>query len=114
MTDKTTAASEPCQAVGAPVEQPVRQRADGGPAFPLSSPAAEWKTQRIDDAGSVIHAHWEAAAGIGGMSLRDYFASRALVGLLAQSMGSALCSDPRMAAEYAYSVADAMLAVRAA
>lgn len=49
-----------------------------------------------------------------GMSLRDYFAAKAMNGLLAQSMGTALGSDPKFAADYAYAVADAMLKARAA
>jgi hypothetical protein len=47
-----------------------------------------------------------------GMTLRDYFASDAMNGLLAQSMGTALSSPPKDAAAYAYAVADAMLAER--
>jgi hypothetical protein len=35
-------------------------------------------------------------------------------GLLAQSMGTALGSDPKFAAEYAYAMADAMLKARQA
>lgn len=47
-----------------------------------------------------------------GMTLRDYFAAKALQGLLAQSMGTALGSDPKLAAEYAYAAADEMLKAR--
>lgn len=49
-----------------------------------------------------------------GLSLRDYFAAKAMQGLIAQSMGTALGSDPKIAAEYAYATADAMLAARTA
>ena len=49
-----------------------------------------------------------------GMSMRDYFAAAALTGLLAQSQGSATVSDPAIGAKYAYTLADAMLAARAA
>ncbi len=66
---------------------------DGDPAFPQKDPLT-----------SDCH----------GMSLRDYFAAKAMNGLLAQSMGTALGSDPQIAAEYAYAAADAMLKARAA
>ena len=49
-----------------------------------------------------------------GMTLRDYFAAKAMQGLLAQSCGTALGSDPKFAAEYAYATADAMLKAREA
>lgn len=48
----------------------------------------------------------------GGMSLRDYFAGLAMQGLVAQSMGSASSSPADIGAEYAYAMADAMLAER--
>ena len=66
---------------------------DGDPAFPQKEPLT-----------SDCH----------GMSLRDYFAAKAMNGLLAQSMGTALGSEPKHAAEYAYAMADAMLKARAA
>ena len=49
-----------------------------------------------------------------GMTLRDYFAAKAMQGLLAQSCGTALGNDPKFAAEYAYATADAMLKARQA
>jgi len=61
----------------------------GGPAFPS-----------YGSMGEVAHE---------GMTLRDYFAAKAMQGLFAQSMGTALGSDPKYAAEYAYATADAML-----
>jgi hypothetical protein len=48
----------------------------------------------------------------GGMTLRDYFAAKAMQGLLAQSNGSALLSTPKIGAGFAYQIADAMLAER--
>ena len=68
----------------------------GGPAFPFLSDA---------DAGE---------PGELGMTLRDYFAAKAMQGLLAQSCGTALGNDPKFAAEYAYATADAMLKARQA
>lgn len=49
-----------------------------------------------------------------GMTLRDYFAAKALQGLLAQSGGSAFRSDRDDGAKYAYEMADAMLKAREA
>ena len=67
----------------------------GGPAFPLQSIGPEF------------------APGYAGMTLRDYFAAKAMQGLLAQSCGTAMDSDSRSGAQYAYQMADAMLAARA-
>ena len=64
----------------------------GGPAFPN-----DWRDNEI---------------GSTGMTLRDYFAAKAMQGLLAQSLGTALGSDPKSAAIYAYAMADAMLKAR--
>ena len=47
-----------------------------------------------------------------GMTLRDYFAAKAMQGLIAQSAGTALGSRVEVAAEYAYAAADAMLKAR--
>jgi hypothetical protein len=44
------------------------------------------------------------------MTLRDYFAGQALVGILAHSGG--FSSSPEDIAEYAYKQADAMISVR--
>ncbi len=67
---------------------------NGGPAFPLQSIGPEF------------------APGYAGMSLRDYFAAKAMQGLLAQSCGTAFGRDSIQSAQYAYAMADAMLAVR--
>ena len=67
---------------------------DGGPAFPLQSIGPDF------------------APGYAGMSLRDYFAAKAMQGLLAQSCGTALGSDLIHGAQYAYQMADAMLKAR--
>lgn len=60
---------------------------NGGPAFPVPS---EWEK------------HWD------GMTLRDYFAAKALVGLLAIGIPDEV--EPY--AEQAYAFADAMLRTR--
>jgi hypothetical protein len=62
----------------------------GGPAFPI---------------------HWENHNE--GMTLRDYFAAKAMQGNLA-SMVEGQEFDPSMGAEWAYKVADAMLKAREA
>jgi len=70
---------------------------DGGPAFPAE---IEWQNQY----GSGIEKHQ-------GMTLRDYFAGQALVGLLAQPP-----AEPEFGAHYfamsSYLTADAMLTAR--
>lgn len=68
----------------------------GGTAFPT--------TQYANGISPTGHAH--------GMTLRDYFAAKAMQGLLAQSQGTALGSRVEAAAEYAYAMADAMLEER--
>lgn len=62
---------------------------DGGSAFPFA-------------------AEYGHPAACGGMSLRDYFAAKALAGLLAHASGE----DPNKAPAMAYKLADAMLAER--
>lgn len=47
-----------------------------------------------------------------GVSIRDYFAAKALQGLLAQSGGNAMGSDLGLGAVWAYQMADAMLEAR--
>ena len=54
----------------------------------------------------------KATLSPGEVDLRDYFAAKAMQGLLAQSRGTALGSDPIHGAQYAYQQADAMLAAR--
>ena len=62
----------------------------GGPAFPVKA----------------------APDNYFGMTLRDYFAAKAMQGLLAQSCGTAFGSDLIHGAQYAYRMADAMLEAR--
>ena len=61
---------------------------EGGPAFPVTDDAARFP----------------------GMNLRDYFAAKAMQGVLAQSIGLAMGQDPIHIANYAYAMADAMIA----
>ena len=67
------------------------------PAFPL---------HELDkSANHIVAQHF-------GLTVCDYFAAKAMQGLLAQSMGTALGSPVEEAAAYAYAMADAMLAER--
>lgn len=84
---------------------------NGGPAFPL--PGERW------DEGEKVARSWDAP----GMSLRDYFAAKALQGLLANpnvvvadsNCGWSLCNtDHSGLAKEALAQADAMLAAREA
>ena len=74
---------------------------DGGPAFPVST--SNTYTGHQDGPNT-----WQFP----GATLRDYFAAKAMQGLLAQSCGTALGSDPIHGAQYAYQMADAMLEAR--
>lgn len=78
---------------------------DGGPAFP-TGPTDNWTARGPD--GGVGHLSDYGWEGQPGMSLRDYFAAKAMAALLTiPSCGS--CEE---AARYAYRAADAMLAAR--
>ena len=74
----------------------MSDRNDGGPAFPET---------RWDD-------HTRQEIQWMGMSLRDYFAAKAMEGLLAQSLGTAFSSQLDSGASFAYEMADAMLKER--
>jgi predicted RNA polymerase sigma factor len=60
----------------------------GGPAFPESGPRGQ-------------------AVGGEGMTLRDYFAAKAMQGILFEGL------EPEQTAKHAYDMADAMLKARA-
>ncbi|MBS0328250.1 MAG: hypothetical protein JSR30_00225 [Proteobacteria bacterium] len=73
---------------------------DGGPAFPVAD---------------TVHPSGQIQYGFNGMSLRDWFASQALMGMCIQRPQD---DDPdvwnhRMLANSAYAMADAMLSARA-
>jgi hypothetical protein len=72
----------------------------GGPAFPHT---VEYKG--ADCGGVVPH---------GGMTLRDYFASKAMQGILTATLTPNTVWSQDEAAETAYNVADAMLKARQA
>ena len=78
----------------------MSERDDGGPAFPVLR-------QHAFDR--------EITGSAGGMSLRDYFAGQALVGLLAECAHPAAVGSWSQTTELsakAYEYADAMLATR--
>jgi hypothetical protein len=94
---------------GAPLDGGVRPRADGGAAFPVLPPCD------MEGASAQGYPYPEA-----GMTLRDYFAAKAMQSVLrdpyfsekADTMGHSEFADE--VAEAAYTVADAMLRFRAA
>jgi hypothetical protein len=72
----------------------------GGPAFPTTV-----RTYYSEDTGSTWSEHIDP-----GMTLRDYFAAKAIVGIIAHPEGPAGLWDK--CALQAYEVADAMLKAR--
>lgn len=88
-------------AVAGPVEPAVMQRATGGAAFPVLPPQ--------DTAAGVATGYPFPEAG---MTLRDYFAAKALQGICAAPEHLDRIGSFKNAAETAYELADAMLAAR--
>lgn len=91
---------------------------DGGPAFPMQEPQsihsyAMAAAAGIDDVDARDRAYIAArAAAVGGMTLRDYFAAKAVEGLSANS--SLADRSIQWVADTAYAQADAMLTARGA
>jgi hypothetical protein len=82
---------------------------NGGPAFPVDRNAAHLialAQSRKDDEQDYIRVSQEAACG---MSLRDYFAAKAMQGLLSADMSDKKNAD---VARWSYAMADAMLITR--
>ena len=81
---------------------------DGGPAFP------EVISEQRGSGGE----YWTDTHSEGGMSLRDYFAAKALQGALVNAQLGGLPTDPsvsaivRELANSCYSIADAMIKAR--
>ena len=71
---------------------------DGGPAYPNTVSALEWK--------------FGDPKAFAGMSLRDYFAGMAMQGMLAHDDSPPNEADARLWANVAYTIADAMIAER--
>ena len=68
----------------------------GGPAFPIPLNPGQ---------------SWQAMAPCDGMTLRDYFAAKAMQGLVVDGVGSLMDEE---LADWAYRLADAMLKAREA
>ena len=68
----------------------------GGPAFPIPLNPGQ---------------SWQAMAPCDGMTLRDYFAAKAMQGLVVDGVGSIMDEE---LADWAYRLADAMLKLREA
>jgi hypothetical protein len=75
----------------------------GGPAFPTFEMVTVYSESKQQ--------HVEQPYALSGMSLRDYFAAKALAGCMAQSATSP--HTPDTWARVCYQMADAMLAERA-
>lgn len=92
-------------------------RNDGGPAFPLP----EGQVLHNSEHG-FVEAEDHARYHESGMSLRDYFAAKAMQGYLANawqaetldSLGESSAQQMATVAEISYAMADAMLAARSA
>jgi hypothetical protein len=83
-------------------------RNDGGPAFPI--PIAGCSD------GSVYNAMEQSSGKLGGMTLRDYFAAKAMQGQIVAGADEEMRGHPQWRGEFAreaYRFADAMLAERA-
>lgn len=84
---------------------------NGGPAFPAGYIS---KTRPAHDPGADFRVTAMSEPAQKGMSLRDYFAAKAVCGLIASDAfhGILYQQRPDAAAAFAYEVADAMLAAR--
>lgn len=83
------------------------QKNDGGPAFPV---IAATKNLHFPSEEKAAEYRKERALELG-MTLRDYFAAKAMQGFLAGRYST--IPDPEYAAEHSYKIADAMLKERA-
>lgn len=81
----------------------MTERNDGGPAFPLAVAVSP-----SDD----LQCSADVSGGIG-MSLRDYFASASITGVLRRDGAFGRTHKCDIVARMAYEMADAMLAQRA-
>lgn len=81
---------------------------NGGPAFPVSTRG----TGESDDTGSYGHQDSELTWQYPGMTLRDYFAAKAMQGWVSRFTTDDGEPRPVPVARLAYEIADAMLAAR--
>jgi hypothetical protein len=84
-------------------------KTDGGPAFPHQKDLVLYNDADKREPAQTIRGVWD-----GGMSLRDYFAAKALAGVLATitDMTPASRNDTARIAADCYTMADAMLRAR--
>lgn len=91
---------------------------DGGPAFPMQDPQAihSYAVAAVVDVTDTAERDRQytlaRAAAVGGMSLRDYFAAKAVAGMMASRDPRTPRFNPEDDAAYVYAVADAMLKAR--
>lgn len=83
----------------------MSERYNGGPAFPVDTRGSG----ESEDSGTYGHQTGPTTWQFSGMNLRDYFAAKALA-----NPYTTHDSAPDKVAEWAYQVADAMLAARQA
>ncbi|EFI63628.1 MULTISPECIES: hypothetical protein [Comamonas] len=96
----------------------MNQKNNGGTAFPMQDGQAihAYAAAKLDAAPEGVNRdsfYTQARAeAISGMSLRDYFAAKAMQGSIADSCGVHTALDPAIRAVWAYQMADAMLKER--
>lgn len=83
-------------------------KADGGAAFPRPAFYPDDPADHMEPGERMSWSHGEQD----GMTLRDWFAGKALVGFLSFEGSATQQAEPEYAAEWAYRCADAMLAQR--
>lgn len=86
----------------------MTERNTGGPAFPSG---AVHKTRPASDSGGDFRVMSTTSPVHAGMTLRDYFAAKVLVGTLSDPHGNQE-SSLRQIAEFCYELADHMLEAR--
>lgn len=79
---------------------------DGGPAF---GQVVEMRCVHVDPFGAT---ELEPALAQGGMSLRDYFAAKAMGNFFARNRQREHVNSPEQIASFSYEIADAMLKAR--
>ena len=77
-------------------EQMKLLKSGGGPAFPFQRTSLDGESQ----------------VSCSGMSLRDYFAAKAMHGLMASLKRDGIAYDPAVVSDESYKLADAMLRAR--
>ena len=82
---------------------------NGGPAFPRPVRYQKHEYGRRQESVG-----WVAEGGEGGITMRDYFAAKAMQGLLGRDLELECDPDPHILAEFSYEIADAMLQAREA